>query len=426
MFTIKAQPFDTMLYLYSSVQMPLIRCRVGFSEKLEPDRLKQTINQLVLMYPILGCKFDINRRRWVKQSFHQEDYLSVLSVTHNGNEEEQALLYTLKIENDPPIKMFLVRHESSDTLCIVVSHILCDGMGFIKLLYLLADIYSNPLLQDEDVPVKILQRLSFRQVLQGISLREKVRIMKNKSIYSAKDTLHAIPLTGSTDVPFLAVRSIDQDAFLALRSYAKQHNASMNDVILTAYIWALYTQFGWTDITLPCPVDLRRFSKNRGENDICNLTGNYFCHAEITKDTSFEDILRTISTQMKAQKTSYDCLKGPIQYHLFYHLLPFRLLRKIFFLVSPVPVTSYTNLGVIDRNRLCFSQAEVKDAYIVTATKQPPYFQVSVSTFDNKCTLTSCVYADNSDQQIVSSLLDAIIKELKIVDNGNSAKAFNI
>lgn len=183
-------------------------------------------------------------------------------------------------------------------------------------------------------------------------------------------------------------------------------------MILSAYMNALHTQFGWTDITLPCPVDLRRFSKTVEENSICNLTGNYFCHAKITNETSFEDILNMISEQMHAQKTSNNCLGGPIQFHLLYHLLPFRLLRKIFFLASPIPITSYTNLGLIEKNKLYFSQNEVKDAYIVTAIKQPPYFQITVSTFDNKCTLTSCLYANDCDQKTVLRLMDAIILEI--------------
>lgn len=420
MFILTAQPFDSMQYMYNSVQMPLIRCYIQFYEKLDVDRLKQAISSMISQYPILNCKFEYKKRRWVGYSFHLDDYLSIISETNNAGNEDQTI-FTLNLESDPPFKVFLNRYESSDSLCIVVSHILCDGRGFIELLYLLAKLYSTPILkQDKFLFGQLIPRCSFDQITQQISFKEKVQILKNKSEFSAKDTQKAIPLTGNAIEPFLVVRTLDQETYLAVRSYAKKHNASVNDVILAVYMRVLHKQFGWSDITLPCPVDLRRFSKHVKEPDkdisiehnICNLTGNYFCHATITKDTTLEEIIRTVSSQMIAQKTSNHCLKGPIQFHLLYRFLPKGILRRIFFGASPIPVTSYTNLGLIEKEKLHFSESEIEDAYIVTATKQPPYFQISVSIFDDKCTFTSCLYADYEDQIIVKNLMDSLVSEL--------------
>lgn len=414
MFAIKAQPFDCMQYLYSEVQMPLIRCCIRFSEKLEEDRLQRSVLQAVQAFPILRCSLDIGRRRWVSRPYEPKDYVTVIAESGNSERaERETLLYCLRTESDPPIKVFLIRHEAADTVCIVASHMVCDGRGFIQLLYLLAQGYSEPAVrQNTDFSEELLRKRNFGQLTRGIPLKEKIKILRTKATVSAKDTQRNIPLAGGTDVPFLGTRTIDADSFFALRGYAKQHHATVNDMILTAYVRELHAQFGWTEITLPCPVDLRRFMREGERYGICNLTGNYFCHVNLPKEEPFADTLNSVSIQMRAQKTGDGCLSGPFLFHLIYHLLPFRMLRKFFFRISPVPVTSYTNLGILEKDKLCFGQAQPTDAYIASAIKQPPYFQITVSSFDGKCTLNSCLYANRQDQHTVLSLLDGICAEL--------------
>ena len=69
---------------------------------------------------------------------------------------------------------------------------------------------------------------------------------------------------------------------------------------------------------------------------------------------------------------------------------------------------SYTNLGKIDDSRLVFSETDISDAFIVAAAKPIPYFQLTVSTYKKKCTLSICTYANKSSFDLLCSVMDNI------------------
>jgi NRPS condensation-like uncharacterized protein len=198
-----------------------------------------------------------------------------------------------------------------------------------------------------------------------------------------------------------------------VHAFAKKYHASINDVFLTAYARALHEQFGWNDITIPSPVDLRRFGGERTKESVCNLAGNYYCNVQITQQENFTDTLQKVSAQMSMQKAGNECLKGPMLFHLLYKIMPYAILKKLFFRISPVPVTSYTNLGNIDEARLHFNGLQIKEAFFATAIKPVPYFQLTVSTFRNQCTLSSCTYAGGKDLKVIQGLMDQIMKQLE-------------
>ena len=61
-----------------------------------------------------------------------------------------------------------------------------------------------------------------------------------------------------------------------------------------------------------------------------------------------------------------------------------------------------------------FADLAVEDAFISTAVKHAPYFQLSVSTYRGCCTLTSSLYGTEEDRKIVDNLLSQVEIELNI------------
>jgi NRPS condensation-like uncharacterized protein len=120
-----------------------------------------------------------------------------------------------------------------------------------------------------------------------------------------------------------------------------------------------------------------------------------------------------VSASISAQKAGDTCLKGPMLFHMAFHLLPIGAVRALFEKVSPVPVTGYTNLGVLDEAQLRFGGHGIENALLTTAIKKPPYFQLSVSTFRGRCALTGSLYASEADRQVVEEFFRRIIAELE-------------
>ena len=170
--------------------------------------------------------------------------------------------------------------------------------------------------------------------------------------------------------------------------------------------------FQWNNITIPCPVDLRKFSID-ARNSICNLTGNYYCHINLNDNSTFEEICREITTQMHSQKNSNSCLKEPMLLHILYRMLPLSIVKELLARAISVPVTSYTNLGKINEKLLVFQGVSISDAFIATADKPVPYFQLAASTYKDKCTLSVCTYACGKSFDVLCSVVDNICSALE-------------
>jgi NRPS condensation-like uncharacterized protein len=150
----------------------------------------------------------------------------------------------------------------------------------------------------------------------------------------------------------------------------------------------------------------------KNNNGICNLTSNYFCEVSVKGEDTFTDTLSTVSKQMKLQKKSDSCLKSVIMIEFIFSIFSFGFLRRNFGKFFKVPVISYTNIGVIDKQRTNFGHCEVEDIFITGAIKYVPYFQIAVSTFYDTCTLSSNLHGTDNDKSLIESYLDEIINEI--------------
>jgi NRPS condensation-like uncharacterized protein len=412
---IKAQPFDIMQYFYSYVQPPLIRCCIRFTGKVKNERLLIALKSILAEYPILRCRYIAEKKEWIEASFCENDYLSIITPDIEQKKiETEKLMSSLCIGIDPPIRIFLICGEKNDTICIVVSHLVCDGKGFEQLIYSFSQYYSSDnSAKTFDCCEDIGKRRDFYQITESFSIYKKIKILYSKSPVSSNDAQKTIPLIGKNTKPTILTRTVNADMFFKVHSFVKKHNASLNDAFLTAYARALHDQFGWNDITIPSPVDLRRFGGKQTKCSVCNLTGNYYCKVHIEQNEIYEVTLKKISTQMNRQKAGNTCLKGPILFHLLYRIMHYSILEKIFFKMSPISMISYTNLGKIDEIKLCFTGSEISEAFFATAIKPIPYFQLTVSSFKDQCTFSSCTYAGGRDLDVIAKLMDRIYEQFE-------------
>lgn len=419
---IKAQAFDCMQYFYGAVQEPRIRCYIKFQSRINESTLNRAVNLSLGAIPILGCIFDKKHHCWKDCAFTADDIIRVIEVSKGDESTALKLLLTnIDISREPQLKILIIREEKHDTLCIIINHMVSDGAGFKEYLYLLCDLYSKcDKYSDYNTKPKPLGRRNLNQLLQNFSCKEKLKILFSKSSHNIPDSAMIMPIKGDSTNPLIVITRLEKDQFCTIRNFAKEMGASINDILLTAYIRVLHRVTRCGEITVPCPVDLRKYKSKNQQCGICNLTSNYFCSVEIPIDETFEETLQKVSVQMRIQKESDTCLKGPMLFHIIFHTLAIQTVQKIFYKTSPVPVTSYTNLGIIDDAKFNFGNTTIDDAFISTAVKKAPYFQLSVSTYQGLCTLTSSFYGTENDRNIINDFLTQIKNELTSLSNKGS------
>jgi NRPS condensation-like uncharacterized protein len=412
---IKAETFDVVQYFYGKVHEPLIHCMISLAGHVDEAILKQAVDLSFAAIPLLGyCFVDAGRSPyWEERDFTAHDIVRVITAGSDPEAQKQKLLsMVIDPVREPQLKIYILREQDRDILCLIINHMICDGAGFKEYLYLLGGLYTCCLKETGIRPKLEAARRDARQLMTRFSFREKLRIWSCSDYLPASGSQPLFPLQGDAERPFFAAVSMGEEDFASLKTYAKQWGATVNDMIMAAYIRALGRKLGTDHIVVPCPVDLRKYLPADRKYRITNLTSNFICNVQLEPEDSFEQTVRKVAAQMKLQKESVQCLKDVMVLDLLYRLLPFDTFQGLFRRIFTIPVISFTNLGVIDQDLLRFGELEIKDVYLTGAVKYVPYFQIAVSTYNDRCTFSSNLYGTRKDRTVVEQFLSELKEEL--------------
>ena len=414
--TYKAQAFDILQYFYGTTHDPIIHCLIRLDGAVDASILIKAVTLSLEAVPILGCGFDGNERRprWWDRGYTGADIVRVTEAGADAGMRADSLLAdTIDIQNGPQLRIHLIRaHADGDTLCVLVNHMVCDAAGFKDYLYLLAELYTLFSGKPDALPVLRDHPRSGAQLFRGMPLRRRLRILLSKYDLSALRRQDGVRLEGDMNNPFFVSRQLDAETVRLIREHARSLGATFNDMVLAAYARALRKMTGACRIILPCPVDLRKYLRKETPPGICNLTSNYILELGIGEGDTFRTTLLEVSRRTKLWKESDGCLKSVVLLEFICRALSFRTIKKNFNKLFTIPRVSYSNLGVLDEDRLSFGGTAADDVFMTGAVKNVPYFQVAVSTFKNRATLSCNLHGTENDRRRIEDLLSDMADEL--------------
>jgi NRPS condensation-like uncharacterized protein len=384
-----------------------------FSTELDFVRMKRAVDLLADAFPLIRCGFEESSQRrpvWVDHGHTSEQMVFLIETEDAPQASHHFLCQETDLENGPQLKIGIVRRGKGDTLCVIISHMLCDAAGFKEVLYTLSKAYTSLEHREE---IHIGSRIGDRsigQILKVYSRKDRLKI------YGAKNQLNPhgnqkFEFEGDLSNPFIEILKIPKDEFGLLKSYAKVHQSSINDMVLTACLRVLFRTFGYS-APLPCAIDLRRFLPNRQTGGICNLMSNICCSVGPDLGDSFESTLFKVKQQMNLQKNDRGSIRDIALLEKLFTVVPyqtaFNLMKKHF----TNPPIALTNIGILEKNKLIFGESVIRDAYMTGSIKYVPNFQVSVTTFDDQATFCVNLYGTEDDRKKVKTFLNDFYSEL--------------
>ena len=412
----RVEPFDLMQYFYRSAHDPIIHAVVHTGGRLNQDLLGNAFLLSCQTVPVMGCSFSVGGKRpqWNPQKFSGNAFVQMIPPEPDEETAEGRFLTSaIDIGAGPQVKAGIIRKQDGDTLCVLVNHMVCDGGGFKEYLYLVCILY-NGLCEGKSPKIPLPATRSIRPVFAAFSLFERIRLSLPPWELPSSARQNGYALQGDRACPFICKREIAVNGLDAIKRRAGENGATVNDMLLAAYARILCRILKRREILFPCPVDLGKYLTAGTQRGICNLTSNYICNVHIGEDDPFETTLRQVSAQMRSQKASDGCLKPVKLLSASFQLLPFHILQKTFDRVFTIPVISYTNLGILDENRLRFNDAEITGAFLTGAIKYVPYFQMAASTFRGKMTLTCNLHGTSADYIQIGQILQAVENEMQM------------
>lgn len=403
----KVEVWDVMQLIFGNFNDHQVHCVINFNTHIDESYLKRAVDMSSKIFPLIKCHFVEN---WFKSYWEECDYTAedmVKIIKTEKPEEEIQRLITIKTDEfkGPQLRVNIVRSKAYDSLCIIINHMLCDGNGFKEYLYMLSSIYSNLMKNKGYKPEFKLESRSTQQVLNQFKFTDKVKMLCSSADLSKYNGKVHFKLEGDKNNPFIVVHKIPRDKFLKLKSFSKQTNSTINDVIMAAYIRVLHKFLNCGGIPLPCPVNLRKYLPEKKAEGICNLTSNLVCDIGEDIGVTYNETLLKVKQVMEIEKNSTSCLKPVLLLEGLFKLFPYKIAKGMVSKVFNNPPIAMTNIGLIEKEKLVFNNAKINNAYMNGSIKYKPYFQVAVTTFDNELTFSINFCGTQKDKEEIQKFL---------------------
>jgi NRPS condensation-like uncharacterized protein len=416
-FDYTAEVFDQMqrLYAINGFNDHQIHCVLRFEFGPDAELLRKAVAISIETVPILGTRYvDGARPRWTRLDL--KEYSRAFVTTHSEMEFEEFVASRVDECFGPQIRVCLL-DSTPYAIALKMNHMVCDAAGFKTYLYLLCQIYSGLIADPQYKPSAIKGDRSIRCVLKRFGLGVKLKSLLLQSDENNLTGGDQFPLSsGGEKQSFVLTRNLGRDRTESLKDYGRASNATLNDIVLTAYYRCLFRILGLSPgatLQIPVMVDMRRYLGKIDEPmPLTNLASTVITHLEYRQQESFEETLRRVKATMDEKKASNLGLNAFVKLSLIYRIFGDRIANRLLRSRLTHPLLGMTNVGVLDSSQLSFGNLRPCDAFLCGSIKYKPYFQLAISSFQSELTLSVNLCGSASDQDQIRTFFDEIDSEL--------------
>lgn len=394
----KSECMDIVEASHQKELYPLIFCHLQIKGLLNIEKLKEAVCRSGRIVPEIFYIYDFEQGVFKDRGYGVDHVIL----------EQQAFPQEWKwdLSEDTQLKIIVYPQNAGTHIVVGISHILCDGKGFLQYLYLLADLYNG-----REVNESIKNQRKVSPYLKKI----KVGRITDQTKANHKYFMDTIQFSGKGSTPYCLCECIGTDDINKLKRKAALYHATLNDVFMTAYAFVLARLQKTEIVSIPCPADLRNFKDNNDDLTIGNLTGIFRAiPIEVKRERLFAEILQQVHIEIEVQKSHFRCFSGILELNTIYKILPVSCVKLFCMLTYHLKHISYTNLGIIDKERLNFKDCEIEICFVTGSYRKMPGFQLSISTFNNVCTLNCTVLGNDEWKEKCECILQDIKRELLI------------
>lgn len=398
-----------------------VGAKLSFSQRLDAEQLARAVRLSLDAEPILGCSFEPGwySARW--RRIPHLDAMPAFSLVETEDPRSAALAFrAIPVTDDgPQVAVRLVRGPERDDLCVNVSHLPADGQGTKRYLHVLAAIYTNladnPAYEPEP---DLTPRPCGADVWAHLTDAQK---------HAAAEA--GRPVMPNWEVPHLSTSgggrtqldlALAPERFSAVKEFGGERDATVNDMLLTAFFRALTTSFPpdpGTRMSFTSTADHRRFLGVDPETlPVTNISISGFLGLDYLPGESFEGTLGRVSECMRAWKATGYGVVGQKQAASFARL-GFTTMKALYAAMGRMgggkSLPLFTNMGVIEAEKLRFDGVEPVSAYMLGPAAFGGSLVPTISTYRDTLTVSIGYCADDLQGEVVRKVLDDMDAELR-------------
>lgn len=400
-----------------------IRFALQYPGKLSADLLEQATRTVIFGIDVLHASFVPKALEavWVvHDELAVEDYFSFLETDEEPmSAANDILLKPVLPEEKAQLKCTLIQGKTASVLVVLISHLCVDGGDGKYLLGKLVEAYNLLATEGncESLDLKDGSRSVF-QIYKGLSHKEFVSAIK--PTFPAEKTIFPFPEEGD-GYPHLVKRTLDTTVMQKVKQYGKAHNATINDMLLTAYSRA-YIRLPKVDKDRPVNImsmmDLRRYCKSGDSEGLSNLVGSMSTLVQIAPGETFGETLQKIAAQTRETKESPVAgLNGMPVIQTGVKRMPMGIAIKVADKVygDAMPI-GLTNLGNFSGDTLALENLYPTELVFGGPSKKKNGMQISAAGLDGVVTLCCVGEYGDTDAELITLFLQWLEEELKEID----------
>ncbi len=408
-----APALDRILHLARCLHDGQSRSVVTFSGSLDTERMARAFRLSLDAEPVLGCRFVAHPWRPYWERLPDAKLVSPLSVVETGSENSlhDWLAGPLDASADIQVRACLFR-GSKEKLAVKLSHEAADASGMLDYLNLVAAIYRELRTNPGYVPLRREGRLGQGPVLRSAGFRQLLRGCLHFSspgpgVDSPVETLGE---------PVFALRRIEPETVARILEYCRKHDVTVNEVVLAAFYRAEFARSAappYTTLTIPVPINLRRFLPAGSKWGVCNLSAVFFAGM---RNQSFDAMVASVHRLMASARSDTPWLGQAVLLELMF-LLPYAVIarlvrRSILRQIASGRLYPYiANHGIIDTAGIDFEGVPVSDFETWSPVPNHTVPMLGVYTVGGAL-MVAMVTRDRPNGRKADQFLDAYLKEL--------------
>lgn len=421
---LNAELWDKMHYLFRDYNDRMVHVELHYDFRINIDALKTVLTCFFEKAPVLHSSFTDNHIHpyWTVKDYHINDILTVKDVDESALAEEINTFLVQYIPPEAPVQMKVAVFyygENKSALCVVENHMCMDGGDLKYFMKALCKNYSD-FVSSEISPVNLRTGTrSYEAVYEDFSATERKFA---KGLYKNINTRdnHGFPFTPNNmiDASFIARRKLSVETFDKLRAVGKQHGATINDMILTAYFYSLYELANFNpaeSISISCAIDLRRHIKDSEGQGITNQTAWMQCRIPRRGQDIFETLDYVVKSSNQFKQDRFMGLHGLPLLSLGYKIMPHAASEEIIKVGYANPLLAMSNIGILEVDKLALEGHEPTDGFMSGAVKYKPYALLSATSMRKEMTLSMCVRGNDEDRRIVEHFFDLLGDAIRLL-----------
>ncbi|PEJ63166.1 condensation protein [Bacillus toyonensis] len=425
-------PQDRMNYLlglYSADQQ--INAVLYFPVGLSKEILEQSVRITLQLQPVLNSRFVENDIPYWEE--HSSGTNSSICFFAEGNDQELEIMAIdfIKEPGDriqgPMVQTILLRGTTTDMLVVKLSHLCSDGAGVKEYINLLGAIYTHLSLGGSKDQI-------IKEFGEGNeSFRDQSHVFKYAGISDVKSayrpnqeqqaSLWSFPSQPNKNKsPKMSVGRLSREQTLCLTKWTKAQQATLNDVIMTAYFRALshftvYAEPRTAEKMIGLTIDLRRYLPNYTTGAICNLSGMEMPVIKMEDGESFNQTLVRVKQSMDKIKGQNPGLSSAAGMEILAGM-KLSTVKEMYnqqyeqAVQMGMALPLMTNFGVIADELIQFGEIQAEDGYMTSPIMYAPFFSMGASTYNGRLTFTIGYHAPETSKEKVDKFLECVINQL--------------